>query len=431
MTSTNTGELYDLFNLNEEEKIFDEFNCFFIETFPIIGKLYLTENYILFYSNFCFMNKTISIPFEEITKLELNNINVEIESKNKENSNQKFKFFSNDDIHIIYDKIKTTLSKYSSELEAISRKTSASSDYSSYSSSKDNLLIEENEQIDVCEEIKFAPINNDIDYEICKKIIDISPKDLFEKYYTKKFSQTSYEKYLEWVGDHSNIKISEWEKIEDETNPEKKEKFKNTEKFSLALHGVPLVDHSEVSKTSTYYIENDGTYIIEGSSKSEGIPYADNFTIETKIELYPYHRGNKTVFRTYVRTNFLKTTYFFDNILISQTKKSYTEEINKWLEFIQEKGEKIIGDYIYKEKEIKTPLDKLSEGSDNTNDINNMDETEKLIDKNEEEKNKIICKENECKISNNLFNKKFGNKQIIVIGLFLLLINIYILFRKN
>ena len=122
MTSTNTGELYDLFNLSEEEKIFDEFNCFFVETFPIIGKLYLTENYILFYSNFCFMNKTISIPLEEITKLELNNINVEIESKNKENSNQKFKFFSNDVIHIIYDKIKTTLSKYSSELEGYPEK---------------------------------------------------------------------------------------------------------------------------------------------------------------------------------------------------------------------------------------------------------------------------------------------------------------------
>ena len=41
-------------------------------------------------------------------------------------------------------------------------------------------------------------------------------------------------------------------KIEDETNPEKK-KFKNTEKFSLSLHGVPLVDYSEVSKISTYY----------------------------------------------------------------------------------------------------------------------------------------------------------------------------------
>ena len=236
---------------------------------------------------------------------------------------------------------------------------------------------------------------------------------MLEKYYTKKFSETSYEKYLEWVGDHSNIKISEWEKIEDETNPEKKEKFKNTKKFSLALHGVPLVDHSEVSKTSTYYIKNDGTYIIEGSSKSEGIPYADNFTIETKIELYPYNRGNKTAFRTYVRTNFLKATYFFDNILISQAKKSYTEEINKWHEFIQEKCEKIIGNYIYKEKAIKTPLDILSEGNDDNNDINNMDETEKLIDKNEEEKRKLLVKKMNVKLVKIYLIKNWGINQLL------------------
>ena len=48
MTSTNTKELYDLFNLNKEEKIYDEFNCFFVETFPIIGKLYLQKNIYYF-----------------------------------------------------------------------------------------------------------------------------------------------------------------------------------------------------------------------------------------------------------------------------------------------------------------------------------------------------------------------------------------------
>ena len=60
-----------------------------------------------------------------------------------------------------------------------------------------------------------------------------------------------------------------------------------------------------------------------------------------------------------------------------------------------------------------------------------MDEIEKLIDKNEEEKSKIIVKENKCKISKNLFNKKLGNKPIIVISLFLLLINTYILLWNN
>ena len=39
------------------------------------------------------MNKTISIPLEEITKLELNNINVEIESKTKKIQTKNLNFF--------------------------------------------------------------------------------------------------------------------------------------------------------------------------------------------------------------------------------------------------------------------------------------------------------------------------------------------------
>ena len=57
--------------------------------------------------------------------------------------------------------------------------------------------------------------------------------------------------------------------------------------------------------------------------------------------------NTKTVFRTYIRTVILKST-FFESTLISQGKKSYKEEVNKWLELIKEKAVKIEGDYIYK-----------------------------------------------------------------------------------
>ena len=437
MTLVDREELIELFNIHKEEKILEEFNCFLVETFPIIGKLYLTNDRIIFYSNFFFINKNISIPLNEIIRLELNNMNIEIESKSieKKDLNQQYKFYSNDDIHVIYDKIKSAFSKSSSDLDTFSRTTSDSSDLSLScslgSSSKDNLIIDEKEEIN--EEINFKPIEPNVDYEICKKIIDISPKDLFDKYYTKKFPETSYEKYLEWVGDHSNIKISDWEKIENgsenpEKGTEKIQKFKNSEKFSLILHGVPLVDHSEVSKNSIYYVDKDGTYIIESSSKSEGIPYANNFSIETKIELYPYHKGNKTIFRTYVRTNILKTTYFFDNVLISQTKKSYTEETNKWLEFIQEKGQKILGDYEYKEKIIKTPSQKIEENNDNSH--INIDESEKLICIKKEDKNKIL-NNNDYKVNEKIINYKFGKKLILLVGLLSILIVIYFLWNKT
>lgn len=417
MTSISREEVYDIFSLAKDEKIIDDFNCFLVETFPILGKLYLAENHILFYSNIIFLNRSISIPINDSTKINLNDKIIEISSKTEDNLEKKYKFCSNDDIKNIYEKIKSSIPKSTSDsdndsIEIFSRKTSASSELAfSKSSSKDNLSKNENEEIN--EEIKFIPIQSDVDFEICRKIINISPKDLFNKYYTNKFPETSYEKFYEWVGDHSNIKISEWEKIE---NIENLEKFQKTEKFSLSLHGLPLVDHSEVSKISTYYIDKDGTYYISASSKSEGIPFADSFTIETKIELHPYYKGNKTVFRTYVRTNFLKYI-FLKNMLISQTKKTYNEEINKWLKFIVEKGETIEGDYVYKERTNNSPSDEKN---------NNIDETEKLINNNEKCKDYLVSNgENNEKLYN-----KFNKSIIIIIIALLLLILFYLLLLK-
>jgi len=198
------------------------------------------------------------------------------------------------------------------------------------------------------EEIIFEPIDPDFDTEICRKIINMSPKDFFEKYQTNVNPQTSYRAYYEWVGDYSEINVPDWEKIENPENPEI-EKFRRIENFVISLHGVPLINKSSVIKTLTYWVDKDGTYYMKTSSKSQGVPLSDNFLVETTLEFHPYMNNTKTIFRTYVRTNIVKFT-IFKSALISQGKKSYTEEINKWFQFIEEKGEKIEGDYIYKPK---------------------------------------------------------------------------------
>ena len=198
------------------------------------------------------------------------------------------------------------------------------------------------------EEIKFNPIEQDIDAEICRKIIDINPKNFFEKYQTNAYPETSYKKYYEWEGDYSEVNVPDWEKIENPQNPEI-EKFQRIETFCIALHGVPLINKSNVIKTLNYWVDKDGTYYIKTSSKSQGVPLSDCFLVETTLEFHPYMNNTKTVFRTYVRTIMLKST-IFKSTLISQGKKSYKEEVNKWLQFIAEKGEKIEGDYVYKPK---------------------------------------------------------------------------------
>ena len=218
------------------------------------------------------------------------------------------------------------------------------------------------------EEIKFNPIEENVDTEICRKIFDISPKNFFEKFQTNTYPETSYKKYYEWVGDYTEINVPDWEKIENQENPEI-EKFQRIETFCLALRGVPLVNKSNVIKTLTYWIDKDGTYYIKTSSKSQGVPLSDCFLIETTLEFHPYMNNTKTVFRTYVRTKMLKST-IFKSALISQGKKSFGQEVEKWLTFIEEKDVKIEGDYIYKPKKRKNSFDKhrsLSHGIEKEN----------------------------------------------------------------
>jgi hypothetical protein len=193
------------------------------------------------------------------------------------------------------------------------------------------------------EKIKFTEINSDLDYEVCKKIIDMPPKEFFEKYQTNKNHETSYHAYYDWVGEYSEISVPEWEKIDDKKNSEV-QKYQRNEKFCLALHGVPLINKSNVEKICTYWIDKDGTYYLHSLSKSNGVPLSDKFTVETMIEFHPYMNNTKTVLRTYVRTNIIKWT-IFKLALISQGKKTFSQEIEKWFKFISEKGDKIEGDY--------------------------------------------------------------------------------------
>ena len=202
---------------------------------------------------------------------------------------------------------------------------------------------EKDEKQIIPEKIVFTKMDPNLDYEICKKIIDLPPKEFFEKYMTNKNPETSYEAYYKWVGEYSSINVQNWEKI---GSKDKKvvEKYQRKESFCLALHNVPLINKSNVEKICTYWIENDGTYYMHTLSKSNGVPLSSHFTVETFSEFHPFMNNTKTVFRTYVRTNIIKWT-MFKMALISQGKKSYNQEVEKWLQFISEKGDKIDGDY--------------------------------------------------------------------------------------
>ena len=166
-----------------------------------------------------------------------------------------------------------------------------------------------------------------------------------EKYLTQKNEETSYEAYYKWSGEYSEIKIGDWELIENRENKEI-EKYQRKENFCIALSGVPFVNKSNIEKTSEFYKDKDGTYYLHSISLSSGVPLSDKFNVETHAEFHPYMNNTKTVYRTYVRTNILKWN-IFKFALISQGKKNYIQEIDRWIKFIEEKGDKVENYCIY------------------------------------------------------------------------------------
>jgi hypothetical protein len=207
----------------------------------------------------------------------------------------------------------------------------------------DFLEPKENEENHIIpEKIKFNKIDTNIDALICTKIINLPPKEFFEKYQTNKNKETSYHAYYDYVGEYSEVEVPEWEPLEKKEN--EIQKYQRKEKFCISLHGVPLINKSHVEKTCEYWVDNNGTYFFHTLSISTGVPLSDKFTVETTSEFHPYMNNTKTVFRTYQRTNIIKWT-IFKMALIYQGKKTYTQEIEKWLKFITEKGDKIEGDY--------------------------------------------------------------------------------------
>ena len=115
MMSESQEQVRNLFNLNREEKILDDFGCSLSETIPIPGRLYLTEHYICFGSNLFGFNRKYSIAFTEITELLLKKANIEIKSKNN-----KFSFTSFNNIQIVYRRIKSMCRSYNETISTSS-----------------------------------------------------------------------------------------------------------------------------------------------------------------------------------------------------------------------------------------------------------------------------------------------------------------------
>ena len=114
MMSDSQEQIRQIFSLNNEEKILDDFGCSIVETINIPGRLYLTEHYICFNSNLFGLNRKYSIPFLDIIELKIKKSNIEIDTKNL--LKKKFAFTSFTDIQIVYKRLKSMCRSYNENI---------------------------------------------------------------------------------------------------------------------------------------------------------------------------------------------------------------------------------------------------------------------------------------------------------------------------
>ena len=109
----------DLFSLPKKEVIFDDFGCAYSKGILHQGRMYITENYICFYSSIMGISKKLIIPLNDVTKItkakRLGMIKaLKIHQNNNKNS-YKFQSFSDTDkTYSIIQRLWMNVSPYAS-----------------------------------------------------------------------------------------------------------------------------------------------------------------------------------------------------------------------------------------------------------------------------------------------------------------------------
>lgn len=63
------AQVRELFSLPKKEVIFDDFGCAYSKGILHQGRMYITENYICFYSSIMGISKKLIIPLNDVTKV--------------------------------------------------------------------------------------------------------------------------------------------------------------------------------------------------------------------------------------------------------------------------------------------------------------------------------------------------------------------------
>ena len=443
ISDSSSDSVRNLFNLNKNEKIFDDFGCSLVEKINLIGRIYLTENNICFDSN-VFTQIKLKFPINEILELKKNKNTIEFKVKKQKKDVYKFTSFNN--FKISYQRIKSICKNFliknkkknfnillsedeeddeSSDNEISNNNNNNNinndinnninnninndinnninndnNDNNNNNEIKNDLInkknsnnLEENVSSKNLNENfkKSNSLNNNIKDEIPKDFkfneLDPSYKFQFSKYIINLSLENFYEKYL--TNNPESSYGAFYQSLSDhfdinitnwENENEEEKKKSRILNFKIKLTGVPFINQSHVTKKQIL-LKTPELITISGTSRNSGIPYSDYFEICEIQEFYSFG-PNQTVFNMVSKVNFLKST-MLKGTFEKTTKKQYENEIKSWIEFIKKNGEKVEIfnlDEINKKKSQSFENKSLSHGLEKVGYYNNNNNNNEIFD---------------------------------------------------
>eukprot|EP00742_Colponemidia_sp_Colp-10_P007997 GILJ01008629.1.p1 GENE.GILJ01008629.1~~GILJ01008629.1.p1 ORF type:complete len:495 (+),score=60.65 GILJ01008629.1:84-1487(+) len=302
-----------LFRLPSSEVIFEDFSCALYKRILLHGRMFLTENYICFYSKiFGFETKEV-IPLEKCSALQKTSHGIEIRME----PDQAWMFASFADRSEVYSLIETLWKR-----------------------SRQDDVEDDNEELDAGSSAPGSPDMQEAELELLPldeskdtggaetEILRVLLPCNVQKFFATFFADNAVFPWIEFQkqrGDR-DLEMSAWVDSAELG-------FTRELKFRAEVKGSPIGPSStRVHKVQRYRWENEQRKLcIESSLSSLDVPYGDHFTVEDRwVVTAQEDNAEKCMLQVYQWCNFTKSTWWKKTIE-SRAKSEGSDAVEKWL----------------------------------------------------------------------------------------------------
>mmetsp|Transcript_11395 Transcript_11395/g.22356 ORF Transcript_11395/g.22356 Transcript_11395/m.22356 type:complete len:401 (-) Transcript_11395:768-1970(-) len=298
-----------LFSLPDEEDVLDDFSCALKRKISIHGRLFCTDNYLCFYANILGFKTKQVIPFKEVVSIKKHkgmSNTIEIACTNGKSYFLNSFIRAQDAFQFIYSLWRN--SGYFND---------ENDDVGNWSDTEENAQEEEEKN-----SILSLPADDIGDaVETFKGIIPVSPQKFFDLFFAEE-AVYPFNAYCVNRGD-TELEITNWVENEELGG------YTREMKFRTKINGPSIGPKSTRCHRVQNYKFLNNSLVIKTSSKALDVPYSSYFLVEDEwviTEVAP----DKSLFRTSVYVNFLKSTIFKGKIE-SRTHADVAKDVEAWV----------------------------------------------------------------------------------------------------